>query len=110
MNLFLFVKIWEFVTDESGKIEPQCICDISRHQNSVNAVRWSPDGKQLASADTGKILAVHIFKIIKNIFKIINTTVFIIQLVVCVFLSFDTSDFIDTCQIYYFCGITRTKY
>ena len=28
------------------------MCDINLHQNSVNALRWSPDGKVLASADT----------------------------------------------------------
>ena len=47
-----FFQIWEFLRDESGKIQPQCLCDLVRHQNSVNAIRWSPDGKILASADT----------------------------------------------------------
>ena len=28
------------------------LCDLSRHQNSVNVVRWSPDGRILASGDT----------------------------------------------------------
>jgi len=46
------VIIWELFTNEQGKIEVKCVCDLSRHQNSVNAVRWSPDGKILASADT----------------------------------------------------------
>jgi len=46
------VVIWEFATSESGKIEPICICDITRHQSGVNAVRWSPDGTMLASSDT----------------------------------------------------------
>ena len=51
------------VTDpETGKLEPQCICDVARHQNSVNAVRWSPDGKFLASADTG--ICLHLFFLI----------------------------------------------
>lgn len=48
------LQIWEFVTGETGKIEPQCISDLTRHQSSVSAVRWSPDGKILASADLGK--------------------------------------------------------
>ena len=61
-KLFFLLKIWELVTDpETGKLEPQCICDVSRHQNSVNAVRWSPDGKCLASADTGTIIYNYIF-------------------------------------------------
>ena len=57
--LITFSQIWELVTVENGKIEPQCVCDLSRHQNSVNAVRWSPDGKILASADTGNYLTTH---------------------------------------------------
>jgi len=53
------VIIWELVTDpETGKLEPQCICDVARHQNSVNAVRWSPDGKFLASADTDSAILI----------------------------------------------------
>jgi len=44
------VVIWEFVTNE-GRIEPQCVSDLTRHQSSVSAVRWSPDGTTLASAD-----------------------------------------------------------
>ena len=39
--------------NEAGKIEPVCLCDLSRHQNSVNIVRWSPNGQILASGDTG---------------------------------------------------------
>ena len=48
------MQIWEFVTNEAGRIEPQCVCDLTRHQSSVSAVRWSPDGKLLASADLGE--------------------------------------------------------
>lgn len=40
--------------NECGKVEPVCLCDLSRHQNSVNIVRWSPNGQILASGDTGK--------------------------------------------------------
>ena len=49
------MQIWEFVTNEAGRIEPQCVCDLTRHQSSVSAVRWSPDGKLLASADLGEL-------------------------------------------------------
>ena len=48
------LQIWEFITNEAGRIEPQCVCDLTRHQSSVSAVRWSPDGKLLASADLGE--------------------------------------------------------
>ncbi len=41
-------------SDEEGKAVLRPLCDLSRHQNSVNAVRWAPDGKILASADTGE--------------------------------------------------------
>ena len=39
--------------NESGKIEPVCLCDLNKHQNCVNIVRWSPNGQILASGDTG---------------------------------------------------------
>ena len=57
------VVIWDITisderSDESknecGKVEPSCLCDLSRHQNSVNIVRWAPNGQILASGDTGK--------------------------------------------------------
>ena len=44
--------------NECGKIEPSCLCDLSRHQNTVNIVRWSPNGKILASGDSGKALSM----------------------------------------------------
>ncbi len=47
------VVIWNVGSDEEGKAVLSPVCDLSRHQNSVNAVRWSPDGKILASGDTG---------------------------------------------------------
>ena len=53
-DFFFKLQIWEFVTNEAGRIEPQCVCDLTRHQSSVSAVRWSPDGKLLASADLGE--------------------------------------------------------
>jgi len=55
------VVIWDITisderSDESknecGKVEPSCLCDLSRHQNSVNIVRWAPNGQILASGDT----------------------------------------------------------
>lgn len=55
------VVIWELTVDESGKVEPQCVCDLSRHQNSVNAVRWSGNGQILASADTDSAIFLWTF-------------------------------------------------
>ncbi|XP_040563392.1 chromatin assembly factor 1 subunit B isoform X2 [Lepeophtheirus salmonis] len=40
------VVIW----DSNGSLN--CLADLNRHQNSVNVVRWSKDGKYLASGDT----------------------------------------------------------
>ena len=40
--------------NECGKVEPVCLCDLSRHQNTVNIVRWAPNGQILASGDSGK--------------------------------------------------------
>ena len=44
--------------NESGKVEPSCLCDLSRHQNTVNIVRWSPNGKILASGDSGETMLI----------------------------------------------------
>ena len=66
--------------NECGKIEPSCLCDLSRHQNTVNIVRWSPNGKILASGDSGNIFSysyyinspeLNIFILSINIFSII---------------------------------------
>ena len=37
---------------------PTCICDLSRHQNSVTVVRWSGDGRLLASGDLDSVIIV----------------------------------------------------
>lgn len=52
------VLIWEITIDESGKVEPNCLCDLNRHQNSVNVVRWSTNGRLLASGDTDSVIYV----------------------------------------------------
>jgi len=52
------VVIWELTVDESGKMEPGCLCDLNRHQNSVNVVRWSTNGKLLASGDTDSTIYI----------------------------------------------------
>ncbi len=35
--------------DSGSKVELDCLCDLTRHQKSVNIVRWSPDGTTLAT-------------------------------------------------------------
>ena len=55
MILMLFLQIWEVELDEKGKLEPKFLCDLNRHQSAVNIVRWSKDGKMLASGDNGSI-------------------------------------------------------
>ena len=55
MILVLFLQIWEVELDEKGKLEPKFLCDLNRHQSAVNIVRWSKDGKMLASGDNGTI-------------------------------------------------------
>jgi len=52
------VLIWELTIDDSGKVEPMCLCDLNRHQNSVNVVRWSNHGRLLASGDTDSTIYV----------------------------------------------------
>ena len=36
----------------------ECLCDLTRHQKAVNIVRWSPDGKLLASGDDESVIIV----------------------------------------------------
>ena len=55
MMVVLFLQIWEVELDEKGKLEPKFLCDLNRHQSAVNIVRWSKDGKMLASGDNGTI-------------------------------------------------------
>lgn len=43
---------------EGAPAGPTFLCDLSRHQNSVNVVRWSKDGTLLASGDTGEKIHV----------------------------------------------------
>lgn len=36
---------------ESGAVNQEVISDLTRHQKAVNCVRWSHNGKYLASGD-----------------------------------------------------------
>ena len=40
----------------ASKMSPACICDLNRHQNSVTVVRWSRDGRLLASGDLDSVV------------------------------------------------------
>lgn len=50
------VVIWTTVVDEEGKVDLDCLCDLTRHQRAVNIVRWSPDGTLLASGDDESVI------------------------------------------------------
>ncbi|KAK7066103.1 Chromatin assembly factor 1 subunit B [Halocaridina rubra] len=45
------VVIWQLRILENGGISVEALCDLTRHNRAVNAVRFSPDGQILASAD-----------------------------------------------------------
>ncbi|CAH0553132.1 unnamed protein product [Brassicogethes aeneus] len=45
------VLIWQLNLTEEGAVKVENISDLTRHQRAVNAVRWSPTGQYLVSAD-----------------------------------------------------------
>ncbi|GAB0098158.1 chromatin assembly factor 1 subunit B [Sergentomyia squamirostris] len=45
------VLIWHMHLEDDGRVTMEIVADLTRHQRAVNAVRWSPSGKYLASAD-----------------------------------------------------------
>ncbi|CAM1154504.1 CHAF1B (predicted) [Pycnogonum litorale] len=56
------VLIWYVSQDELGTVSLDFACDLTRHQKSVNIVRFSPNGDLLASADDGIHLCLILFE------------------------------------------------
>jgi len=52
------VVIWSVTRSPEGDVSLECLCDLTRHQKAVNIVRWSPDGKLLASGDDESVIIV----------------------------------------------------
>lgn len=52
------VVVWAVRRDEEDKVDLDCLSDLTRHQRAVNIVRWSPDGKMLASGDDESVIIV----------------------------------------------------
>lgn len=44
--------------EEEKKVELDFLSDLTRHQKAVNIVRWSPDGRMLASGDDESIIII----------------------------------------------------
>lgn len=45
------VLIWRLKIRENGAVDINIVSDLTRHQKSVNVVRWSPTGTYLATGD-----------------------------------------------------------
>ncbi|CAG4934486.1 unnamed protein product [Parnassius apollo] len=52
------VLIWYIAITDTGSVDLEVAADLTRHQKAVNVVRWSPDGKLLASGDDESIIFV----------------------------------------------------
>ncbi|CAH2077186.1 unnamed protein product, partial [Iphiclides podalirius] len=52
------VLIWYISITDTGSVKLEVAADLTRHQKAVNVVRWSPDGKFLASGDDESIIFV----------------------------------------------------
>lgn len=50
----LFWQIWQLRVLNNGGVSVEALSDLTRHTRAVNAVRFSPSGEFLASADDGK--------------------------------------------------------
>lgn len=61
------VLIWQLKIQENGAAAIELLSDLTRHQRSVNVVRWSPNGQFLASADDDANIIIWTLKLDNNI-------------------------------------------
>uniref|UniRef100_A0A182JJ45 CAF1B/HIR1 beta-propeller domain-containing protein n=1 Tax=Anopheles atroparvus TaxID=41427 RepID=A0A182JJ45_ANOAO len=69
------VLIWYMTQNpECGTITLDLAADLTRHQRAVNAVRWSPSGELLASADDESVIFIWKLKGETEIVNIVDAT------------------------------------